>query len=60
MKKDIYSFIEHGDSDKIERVVLSVADMKYLRNSLLKLASSFGETKEMRRMINLMSTKLLF
>jgi hypothetical protein len=60
MIKDIYSFTEQGDADKIERVALSVADLKYLRNSLLKLKSSFGETKEMRRMIGLITTKLLF
>jgi hypothetical protein len=60
MAKDIYILVEKDDADKVERVALSVADMKYLYNSLLKLSSTYGENKEMRRMINLMKTKLLF
>ncbi len=59
-KKDIYMLVEHGDSDKVERVVFSLADMKYLYNSLLKVKSISGENKELRRMIALMQTKLLF
>ena len=59
-KKDIYMLVEHGDSDKVERVVFSLADMKYLYNSLLKVKSIAGENKELRRMIALMQTKLLF
>lgn len=59
-KKDIYMLVENGDSDKVERVVFSLADMKYLYNSLLKVKSISGENKELRRMIALMQTKLLF
>jgi len=59
-KKDIYMLVENGDSDKVERVVFSLADMKYLYNSLLKVKSIAGENKELRRMIALMQTKLLF
>ena len=58
MPRYLYLVEEKGDSGKLKRVEFTIAELKFFRNSLLKLESMTGNKKKLRNMRKSIESKL--